>query len=221
MNAIQEDTKEYLAQHPEINLSAGKLMDRMYFEGLRKNPAPFLWSIAANFGNQLLGKGEAGFLTQVNIKAGNLTAVSENGSVAGVTDVTKETADAGKTGTLWNIVNLVSQIYSTVWGLVYRLLSSAVFAWLLIPSFIFMVFRWKKLPAEVIISFFICAILFATITIVANPVHRFRYPVDPLMYFLQLYLIFLMAKQLYLWAAQLIRSRLHPVKLTDNVNDVS
>jgi hypothetical protein len=219
--AIQEATIEYLNQNPTIKLSISKMMDRMYFEGLTKNPGPFLWSVAANLGNQLMGKGEAGFLTQTNIKMGNLSVVSNNSSVIGVTDISKATPGTGKTGFLWSIVNMASQIYSTVWGLIYRVLSSAVFAWLLILSAVYMFIKWKKLPAEIIVSFLICAIVFATITIIANPIHRFRYPVDPLMYFLQLYLIYLMVKQIYTWSVRAIRARLHPVKVTDNVNDVS
>jgi len=219
--AIEEATQEYLDQHPEIELTVGKLMDRMYFDGLTKNPAPFLWSIATNLGNQLLGRGEADFMTQINIKMGNLTVVNNNGVVSGVTEKDNQSSGTGKTGILWDIVNLISRAYSTVMGLIYRVLFSAAFTWLLVPSLVFMFFKWKKLPAEIIISFFICAIVFATLAVLANPIHRFRYPVDPLMYFLQLYLIFLMAKQLYSWASRSIRARLHPVKLSNDINDVS
>lgn len=208
VNALHESIQEYLLQKPEISISDGQLMDRLFLEAASKNPLTVLWSISTNLGNHLMGQGEAEFLTQINIKMGNLSLVEENGTIAGVTEESNQTTE--KTGILWQTINLISQAYSTIMGLIYRVLNSAIFAWLLIPSLILMFVKWKNMPIEIIISFLICFTLFGTLALLANPVHRFRYPADPLMYFLQLYLIYLMLKPIVSRLTKFVQNRLHP-----------
>lgn len=68
--------------------------------------------------------------------------------------------------------------------------------WLFLPSLPFLFIKWRTLPSEVIIAFFIGAIHLFVLTVFSNPAHRFRYPIDPFLYFLQLYLILYFLKTL-------------------------
>jgi hypothetical protein len=71
----------------------------------------------------------------------------------------------------------------------FMLFLSQVLFWLFLPALPFFFKKWKTLPDEVIISFLIGAIHILVLAFFANPAHRFRYALDPFIYFAQLYLI--------------------------------
>ncbi len=60
-----------------------------------------------------------------------------------------------------------------------------------------LIIKWKTLPAEAIIAFLVSAIHILTLAFVSNPIHRFRYPLDPFIYFTQIYLIVILLKTIF------------------------
>ena len=222
MSAIYATTEEYLSEHNELKFTSNEMLDKMYIDMMTRNTPVYLKSLALNLGNQLLGRGEAEYLTETNIKITSLHIVENNGVVNGVDMGGGQTTETDKTGGFWRfLLNLASQVYSVAMALVYKVLLSSVFAWLLLPSLVFMFIKWKTLPAPVIIAFLISAIPILTLAFLANPIHRFRYPIDPFLYFIQIYLILLLLNTMFSRPIRLIRARFHPAKLADNLHDVS
>jgi len=217
VNLLHQTTEEYLVERPEMKYTRDEMMDKMYIDMMTRNTLPYLKSFALNLGNQLLGRGEAEYLTQTGIIITSLRIVSSNGVVEGVTMMDSQTTEIDSKGGIWNYppivfaVNLASQIYTTVMALVYKVLLSSVLAWLLLPSLVYFFIKWKTLPKEVIIAFFVSTIPILTLAFLANPIHRFRYPIDPFLYFLQLYLIFLLSKAVFSRPIRFLRTQLHPV----------
>lgn len=74
---------------------------------------------------------------------------------------------------------------------------SIVLFWLSLISLPFLFIKWKKLPPELVISFFISAIQIAILAFLTDANHRFKYPIDPFIYFLQFYLIIILLKVLF------------------------
>lgn len=68
--------------------------------------------------------------------------------------------------------------------------------WLFLPSLLFLFVGWKRLPQEVLMAFLVSFAHIFILTFIADPAHRFRYAVDPFLYFFQLYLIAIFLKTL-------------------------
>lgn len=72
------------------------------------------------------------------------------------------------------------------------LFSSWILFLLFLPAIPFFFIKWKTLPDEAIISFLAGAIHIFVLSFFSNPAHRFRYGLDPFIYFAQLYLIIIL-----------------------------
>lgn len=168
MGKFYAATAEYLSLRPEINLSPLEIMDQIYLEIMKKNTLIYLKSFGLNLKNHLLGIAE-------------LNTLKHQGVAASV-----DTQTSGNKITQIPFLNSLLWAYNA--GLI--LFSSIVF-WLFWPSLAFLLVKWKSLPGEVIISFFIVLIHIPVLAFLADPAHRFRYPIDPFLYFLQFYLIWI------------------------------
>ena len=168
MGKFYEATIVYLSLHPEIRISYLELMDKIYIEIITKNALVYSKSFVINMGNHLLGSAE-------------LNTLKYRGVAETVDTQTPESRLAGG-----SLLNSIFWIYNT--GLI--IFNSVIF-WLFLPSLAFFAVKWKSLPAEVVISFLISSAHFTVLAFFADPAHRFRYPIDPFIYFLQFYLILL------------------------------
>jgi len=66
---------------------------------------------------------------------------------------------------------------------------SIILFWLSLISLPFLFIKWKTLPPEIVMSFLVSVIQIGVLAFLADANHRFKYPIDPFIYFLQFYLI--------------------------------
>ncbi|MDO8435956.1 MAG: hypothetical protein Q7S82_01025 [bacterium] len=173
ISALRAVTENYLFEHSEINLSVNQLMDRVYLEIMTKNTLVYLESFVINLKNHLLGISE---LNTVLSKDSQITLLKVH--LSG-----NEPSDAKDLRPV-SIFDKAFRIY--IEGMI---IFSKILFWLFLVSLPFLFFRWKTLPIEIIISFLVVAIHISVLAIIADPAHRFRYAIDPFLYFFQLYLI--------------------------------
>ncbi len=136
-----------------------------------KNTPVYLKSFVINLKNQLFGIAELNTLVHKN----KITEMSDN-----------KIAEGSFLYTIFRDYNI---------GMVF--LHLALF-WLFLPSLVFLAIKWRTLPIEIIIAFFVSLIHIFVLAFFSNPAHRFRYPIDPFLYFLQLYLILILLKTVFL-----------------------
>ena len=173
MIPFQEATREYLLRHPEFGNDMSLMMDRMYLEMMTKNPIVYAGSVAENLQSHLLGRGES--ISYLNTY--------------------EKTVAPGLSDLPW--LNAAGRLAATSLEWVYSAVESLVFFWLFAAAFVLALFRWKRLPREVRIALMMSAVHLAVLAVAANASHRFRYPLDPLIYFTQGYLILEMLKEAF------------------------
>ncbi|MCX6764131.1 MAG: hypothetical protein NTU58_00250 [Candidatus Nealsonbacteria bacterium] len=180
MAKFDEVTSEYLSRHPEIKLSKLEIMDKIYIEIMIKNTLVYLESFGVNLKNHLLGTAELDTLIFKDK----------------ITDSGVETKiDSPVIDKIFHFHNIGMKWFSTV------------LFWLFLPSTAFLFIKWKSLPSEVIISFFITVIHILVLSFLTNPAHRFRYPIDPFIYFLQFYLILTFFNMIFFGKIKLLYKR--------------
>jgi len=69
------------------------------------------------------------------------------------------------------------------------LIFSKILFWLFLISLPILFFKWKIMPPKIIVSCFVVFLHLSILAIFADPSQRFRYAIDPFLYFLQFYLI--------------------------------
>jgi len=75
---------------------------------------------------------------------------------------------------------------------------SVLLFWLSLISLPFLFIKWRTLPLELAMSFFVSFIKIGVLAFLADANHRFKYPIDPFIYFLQFYLILILLKTIFL-----------------------
>lgn len=71
---------------------------------------------------------------------------------------------------------------------------SIILFWLSLISLPLLLFKWKTLAPEIVMIFLVSAIHLPVLAFLTDANHRFKYPIDPFIYFLQFYLILLLLK---------------------------
>jgi len=170
---VSKSTEEYISEHPEINLSVNQLMDRVYIEIIKKNTLIYLQGMVVNFKSHLVGMAE---LNTVSIKDSQISSlkVHLSGIEPSVVEDSKQAS----------LLDKAFRVYIT--GMI---IFSKVLFWLFLISLPILFFKWKVMPPEIIVSSFVVFLHLSVLAIFADPSQRFRYPIDPFLYFLQLYLI--------------------------------
>lgn len=181
MSALRAVTENYLSEHSEINLSVNQLMDKVYLEIMTKNTLVYLESFVINLKNHLLGISE---LNTVLSKDSQITLLKVHLSGNEPSDV-KDLSSV-------SIFDKAFRIY--IEGMI---IFSKILFWLFLVSLPFLFFRWKTLPIEIVISFLVVAIHIFVLAIIADPAHRFRYAIDPFLYFFQLYMILIFLRWVF------------------------
>lgn len=171
MTRFYEVTEEYLSEHPEINLSMLEIMDKLYVEMMTKNTLVYLKSFSINLKNHLLG------IAELN------TLVSREKIADSEVDTIIDSPFVDK---IFHINNVSMRWFSII------------LFYLFLPSLVFLFIKWKTMPPEIIISFLIILIHMLVLAFLINPAHRFRYPIDPFIYFFQIYLILILLKAMLL-----------------------
>jgi 4-amino-4-deoxy-L-arabinose transferase-like glycosyltransferase len=180
VNIVYKATEDYLFEHPEINLSVNQMMDRVYLEIIKRNTLIYLQGVVVNFKSHLVGMAE---MHTVLAKSSQLTLLKIH--LSG-----KEPRDVKDLKPV-SIFDKAFRVY--IAGMI---IFSKILFWLFLISLPILFFKWKIMPPEVIVSFFVVFFQLSVLAIVADPSHRFRYPIDPFLYFLQLYLILYFLKTL-------------------------
>lgn len=180
LSIVSKSTEDYLSEHPEINLSVNQLMDRVYLEMIEKNTLIYLKGLAVNFKSHLVGMAE---LHTVLAKDSQLTLLKIH--LSG-----KEPLDVKDLKPV-SIFDKVFRAY-----IVGMIIFSKILFWLFLISLPILFFKWRIMPPEVIVSLFVVFLHLSILAILADPSQRFRYPIDPFLYFLQLYLILYFFKTL-------------------------
>jgi len=173
LGILLESTEDFLFEHPEIDLSANQLINRTYFEIVRKNPLVYLQAIAINFKSHLMGMSE---IRTVLVKSSQISLLKVHLSgkePSGVKDLEPV-----------SMFDRVFRIYVES-----MIIFSKILFWLFLISLPVLFLKWKTMPPEIIVSLFVVFLHLFVLTIFADPSHRFRYAIDPFLYFLQLYLI--------------------------------
>lgn len=75
---------------------------------------------------------------------------------------------------------------------------SILLFWLSLISLPFLFIKWKTLPLELVISFFVSFVQVGVLALLADANHRFKYPIDPFIYFLQFSLIIFMLEAVFI-----------------------
>jgi len=178
LNIVYKSTEDYLSEHPEINLSANQLMDRVYLEIIKKNTLIYLQGVAVNFKSHLVGMSE---LYTVSAKSSQLALLKIHLSGQDPLDV-KDLKQV-------SIFDKALRVY--IAGMI---IFSKILFWLFLISLPVLFFKWKIMPPEIIISLFVVFLHLSVLAIFADPSQRFRYPIDPFLYFLEFYLIWYFLK---------------------------
>ena len=178
LNIVFKSTEDYLFEHPEINLSANQLMDRVYLEIIKRNTLIFLQGLAVNFKSHLVGMAE---LHTVSAKDSQLTLLKIH--------LSGKEPPSIKDSEPVSMLDKVFRVY-----IVAMIIFSKILFWLFLISLPILFFKWKITPSEVIVSLFVVFLHLSVLAILADPSHRFRYAIDPFLYFLQFYLIWYFLK---------------------------
>ncbi len=181
LNIVFESTEDYLSLHPEINFSANQMMDRLYLEIIKKNTLIYLEGVAVNFKSHLMGTAE---LNTVLSKDSQIASLKIHLSGNEPSDV----KDPGQ-------VSMSDRAFRAyIAGMI---IFSEILFWLFLISLPILFFKWKIMPPEVIISLFVVFLHLSVLAILADPSQRFRYPIDPFLCFLQIYLILYFLKAVF------------------------
>ena len=177
---FEQVTEDYLSRHPELALKPGELTDRVFLDLVRHNTLVYMQAVALNFASHLRGMAE---LRSARLKTGTVDRMR---MYVGGQDPLKTVA-AGSAG--------VRSVRSVVLDTAFRLYLSATW-WcsnvLLALSLIAapIVFtKWRAVPNEVVLCGCVVGLHLVVLSVVADPAQRFRYPIDPFLYFVQAYLV--------------------------------
>lgn len=173
LNIVLKSTEDYLSLHPEINLSANQLMDKLYLEIIKRNTLIYLEGVATNFKSHLMGMAE---LHTVSAKSSQLALLKIH--LSG-----KEPPQVKDLEPV-SIFDKALRVY--IAGMI---IFSKILFWLFLISLPILFFKWKIMPPEIIVSLFVVFLHLSVLAILADPSQRFRYAIDPFLYFLQFYLI--------------------------------
>ncbi|MBT3981923.1 MAG: hypothetical protein HOE90_11250 [Bacteriovoracaceae bacterium] len=149
MGAFYKLTQAYLKKHPELKMGYIKMMDKIYLEMVMKNTWVYSKALLSNFYIMTLG--------------------NENAVGFGLGRPLK-----------WNrfLLNLMERIsFTTEKFIGIKTVNTWAF-YLFIISSLLLVFFFKKYPIEIQTGFFISWIHLITLGVFANPVYRFRMPLD-------------------------------------------
>ncbi len=186
-NLFEQVTEDYLSRHPELASKPGELTDRVFLDLARHNTFVYLQAVAINFASHLRGMAE---LRSARLKTGTVDRMR---MYVGGQDPPKTVA-AGSGG--------VRSVRSVVLDTAFRLYLSATW-WcsnvLLALSLIAapIVFtKWRAIPSEVVLCGCVVGLHLVVLSVVGDPAQRFRYPIDPFLYFVQAYLAVTLVKGL-------------------------
>jgi hypothetical protein len=178
LDILTESTEGYLAERPEVKLSANQLMDRLYLDVIQKNTLVYLQAMIINFKSHLIGVAELQSVSAKSSQVG-LLKIHLSGQEPPEIEDSKPAS----------LLDKILQFY-----LASMLVFSKVLFWLFLISLPILLFKWRVMPPEIIVSLFAVFLHLCFLAILADPAHRFRYAIDPFLYFSQLYIIFYLFK---------------------------
>ena len=158
MGAHYESTNRYLSNHPEIKLNMLGMMDTVFVEMALKNKFAYFKSVLVNFKYLLLSE-----CVESQDNALILPAIKTKYIIA---------------DKIFYFLTIPNRINPKT---VNKYLFIFFFA-----AFPIVAFKYRIMPAEVLLILFVMTIQLVLYSFIATPTPRFRSPMDPFIYFIQL-----------------------------------
>lgn len=159
MSYFYDASREYLSRHQEIHLTFLQLMDQMFVEMLFKNPFGYLKSYFVNLKKMTVGNNNLAALTM--------------GDFPKASFFTKR---------IYEMLSFPTYIFD-------QKTVNRIIVWFFVVGIPCLMLKIKRYDRDfvVFISVSITVSQLLLLAFIANPVARFRYPIDPFLYFSALY----------------------------------